>query len=136
MNPESEKPESFGKSTPEHRFAPQYLDLASLLDIPVVAKADSPSGFAGPIQILMRSDKQLVFLTQANTNLPEPLTNLVSLSATTNVVAIGMTNQEPQIKTNLPNAIINTAKLVTKPAVKTAAKQVRADLVDAIIFVK
>lgn len=118
------------------RFAPQYSDLSTLLNIPIVAKTDSPSGFAGPIQILMRSDKQLVFLTPTNTNSPEPLTTLVSASATTNVVAIGMTNQESQIKTNQPNIVANTAKLATKPSAKTAAKQVRADLIDAIIFVK
>jgi hypothetical protein len=126
-----------GKSETAYvRFAPQYLDLPALLSIPVVAKADSPSGFAGPIQILMRSDKQLVFLTPTNTNSPEPFTNLVSSSATTNVVAIGMTNQASQIKTNLPNMVANTTKLATKPAAKMAAKQVRADLIDAIIFVK
>jgi hypothetical protein len=101
-----------GKSETAYvRFAPQYLDLATLLNIPIVAKTDSPSGFAGPIQILMRSDKQLVFLTPNNTNSSELFTNLALSSATTNVVA-------------------------TKLADKTAAKQVRADLVDAIIFVK
>ena len=41
------------------KFAPQNSDLPTLLDIPIVAKTNSPSGFAGPIHILMRSDKQL-----------------------------------------------------------------------------
>ena len=126
-----------GKAETAHvRFAPQYSDMPTLLDIPIVAKTDSPSGFAGPIQILVRSDKQLVFLTPSNTNSPEPFTNLVLSSATTNMVAIGKTNQEPQIKTSLPNIIANTTKLAAKPAAKTAAKQVRADLVDTIILVK
>ena len=118
------------------RLSPQYSDLASLLEIPIVAKTNSPSGFVGPIQILMRSDKQLVFLTSADTNSSEFFANLVSSGTTTNMVVVGTTNQEPQVKTNSPIVVANTPKLATKPIIKTAAKQVRADLVDAIIFIK
>jgi hypothetical protein len=80
--------------------------------------------------------QRLFFLTPSNTNSPQLPTDLVSSKATTNAVVAGTANQSSQVRTNLPTSIKDAPKLATMPSDKLAAKQVRADLVDAIIFVK
>jgi hypothetical protein len=118
------------------KFAPQYSDMPTLLDIPVVAKSGFSSGFAGPVQILIRSDKQLIFLTSTNVNLRESFTNRASSKISTNALPMGTTNHEFQSTKTLTNVVAAATDLRTKPAIDLSAKQVRADLVDAIIFVK
>lgn len=119
------------------RFASQHLELATSLNIPPATNIGVSNGFVGPIEILFRTDKQVTFLNQAEADLPGFFTNDVVVNITTNFIAIVTTNQAKQLTTNTTVQVIkNVTRGTAKNSAKLTAKQIRADLIDAIIFTK
>jgi len=135
------------------KFSAQHQDLPFALRIPATQCFSPSNTFYGPVEILLRSDKELIFLNPAEAVLPDYLTNNVSTNAlvilstnfVTNVVAVmltngtgavaknDVTNWSTTIQTNRLDIITNT---VMKNPIKITAKQVRADIVDAVMFAK
>jgi hypothetical protein len=119
------------------RFASQHLELATSLNIPPATNIGVSNGFVGPIEILFRTDKQVTFLNQAEADLPGFFTNDVVVNITTNFIATVTTNQAKQLTTNTTVQVIkNVTRGTAKNSAKLTAKQIRADLIDAIIFTK
>jgi nitrogenase subunit NifH len=123
------------------------------LNIPVVTNLALSDGFVGPIAILLRSDKEILFLNLADLNSSLYVTNDVVTSMRTNLVATMTTNLAggivsrrtenlrtkaiAQIEVRLQtNVVVNITRNVRMDVPQITAKQLRTDLVDALIFAK
>jgi hypothetical protein len=149
-------PKRFGGGKPETayvKFSPQHSGLATALNIPVVTNLALSDGFVGPIAILLRSDKEILFLNLADLNSSLYVTNDVVTSMRTNMVATMTTNLAggivsrrtenlrtkaiAQIEVRLQtNVVVNITRNVRMDVPQITAKQLRTDLVDALIFAK
>lgn len=141
-------PRQVGGGKPESaylKFSALHSELADSFGIPSATNIYLSSGFVGPVTILLRTDKELILLNNAEQHSPETLTNDMLTSITTNLIPKVVTNEtkllnvvissktETLIKTQL---VYNVARSIIKNPVKMTAKQVRVDLVDAVIFAK
>jgi hypothetical protein len=111
-------PKQVGGGMPEKAFitiSEKHQDLASFLNItdPI---ALATNGVMGPIQIIFRSDKELIFVAYKDPAVVESQTNIITV-AKTNVTTITV-RSKPQTDS------------------QGIAKQIRSDLVDGIIFIK
>jgi hypothetical protein len=145
-----EIPKSAGGGKPETvyiKLSLQNSDVAASMNIPAATNVELLKGFVGPIGVLLRSDKEILFINYADTNSSEYVTNDIVLSITTNLVTLQTTNsadyQTVKHGTRMANQIIatlqtnityNVSKNILKNPIKLTARQVRSDLVDAIIF--
>ena len=135
------------------KFSEQHSQLAFLFNIPAATTFCPSNTFVGPIELLLRSDKELIFVNPAEMRLPDYLTNNITTNLTAYVTSVTITNVSHYPITNgdgkvaqnsvtnllvLPqtNYTQNTTNYVVKNPVKVTARQVRADVVDAIIFAK
>jgi hypothetical protein len=133
-------PKTVGGGQPENaylKFSPEYLDVAKSLNIPVAATIGISTNFFGPVGVLLRSDKEVLFLNYEDQKSNYYTTNWTLASITTNLM--------PGVPTNIPDPSPNIATLhtnfmstiITNAVTNTSrltAKQVRADLIDSIIF--
>jgi hypothetical protein len=145
-------PKSVGGGKPEtayFKFSPQHLDVAASMNIPTATNIGLSSEFMGPVGLLLRSEKEIIFINFGETNSPEYLTNEVLTTTTTNLISVPTTNfssypigkhdltTTPQvtaaISTNVTKNIFNN---IFKNPTKLTARQVRSDLVDSIIFTR
>jgi len=83
------------------RFSPQQHELAQSLNIPVATNLTLGKGFVGPIAVLLRSDKELIFYNYAQTNSTHCLTNEVIPMQSRTLTAT-------QVRTDLIDALIFT----------------------------
>ena len=147
-------PKKMGGGKPETaflRFSSQHPDLALSLNVPDSTNSFT-KGFSGPVAILLRTEKTIVFVNYADYSGPDTLTN-VSTSMTTNSIAgIIATNLQQQSITNIEARLItrylstnivyyftnqvtrSMREEVSKNVAKLAAKEVRSELVDAVVF--
>jgi hypothetical protein len=106
------------------------------------------NGFFGPVTVLLRSEKEIVFVNPAELNLPLFSTNETLISITTNSVVTAVTssavttNYGRMVPTNTITQLIyvtntfNISRAILLNPVRLTAKQLRADLVDALVFAK
>ena len=120
-------PQSIGGGKPEKvllRFSPTKQELGSLLEIPAITNSSGSHVFFGPVSILVRSDNEIFFV------LPDELTRTKSTNIlekhSTNIVNLSSTNSVTNIVQTMETNIIKFTP---------RARQMRADLVDAIIYV-
>lgn len=134
------------------KFSPQHADLVASLKIPAVTNVDLLSGFVGPITVLLRTEKEIIFLNNLELSTPEYTTNEtvtvttnLATAFTTNVLSTVITNKDSTLQTNTTTSIIpvhystnevKTARVGVKNPVRLTAKQVRSELVEAIVFGK
>ncbi|MBI3850104.1 MAG: hypothetical protein HY298_07425 [Verrucomicrobia bacterium] len=126
-------PRQVGGGKPETAFirlSPEHSDIATPLNLVNTNNVAVSNNLFGPVSILLRSEKEIIFVNYAELNRTESVTNVVTnilvnviTNVTTNEVATYETNSIHTLKTN-----------VVKNPTKATAKQLRADLVDAIIF--
>jgi hypothetical protein len=133
-------------------FAPQHADIAALLDVPTVKTLTLTNQLNGPIAILLRTEREIIFVNASELNALEYITNQVSV-LTTNITSTRTTNYTFAVTTNTANVMVTnviakvSSHLATnvltglkantvKNAHKVTAKQVRAEVVDAVIFTK
>src|ERR1017187_2501440 len=145
-------PKSVGGGKPETayiKFSPQNSDIAASLNIPAATSGGLPNGFAGPIGVLFRSDKEVLFVNYADAYSPDYVTNDSVVSIATNITSVQMTNQvvskvgkqetniSNQITASLKtNVVHNIAKNILKASAKLTARQIRSDLIETIIFTR
>lgn len=119
------------------KFDSQHLALPASLNMPVATNVTGISGFFGPVKILFRTDKQIIFLNPDEVNWPAAVTNDAAVDATTNSIVLITTNQLNQRMTNtIVQVSKNVDRSVAGSPAKLAAKQVRGDLIDVIIFTR
>jgi hypothetical protein len=148
-------PRQVGGGKPETaylKFGTNQMELVSSLNLPIITNLPILKGFVGPISILLKSDKEIVFINEAELSLPEFFTN-ETMSVSTNFSTGLVTNfhtsvlthtngiQTTNVVTEVLRArfqtnIVNISKTPIKNLTKLSAKQVRADLLEAIIFSK
>jgi hypothetical protein len=115
------------------KFTQQAADIATLLNLQRVTNYSAErltNGYVGPIAILLRSDKEIIFVDYAELSLSTHLTNVI-----TNYSILLVTNKISVIVTNLSTNVLvrvttNTATTYTtnilKNTVKASARQVSA----------
>ena len=148
----SKIPKSVGGGKPETaylKFGSNHLDVPTSLNIPFATNIGVSSGFVGPIGILLRSDKEILFVNYSEANAADTLTNSVVLNVQTNIGSTIITNAPKGAPATNAVGDINFALLtiiqtnrvtvhenISTNTIKLTARQVRADLVDAIILSK
>jgi hypothetical protein len=125
-------PKSVGGGKPEKAFLhldPQHASLVSALNFSTANQTIPTNNIVGPIGILLHSEKELIFVDYAQLTAAASLTNIV-----TNTVLL--TKLSTGVQTNLiTNSIVNlTTNVVKNPLKFGRAKQVRAEIVDAVIY--
>jgi hypothetical protein len=150
-------PRQFGGGRPETaylKFPPQRNDVAAALNIPPATNSFASNGLFGPVAILLRSEKEMLLVDYAALHAPATLTNL-STSLRTNLIRHVTTNLAGLSATNgasmsiasnqscyafVTNVTTNVDEVVKVTTVKNVqevtGKHVRADLIDAVIFVQ
>ena len=134
------------------RLSAKAPELAQVLNIQFATNVTTSNQLFGPIAILLRSDKEIVFVNDAdlhpsryNTNYVATLVTNIFNVRTTNLTTSISTNQLNQPITNITANVITTFTTNLEKTVRTnilktihkpAAKQVRAELVDAVIFTR
>lgn len=139
-------PKSVGGGRPEVayvKFSNQHPDLAVSLNLPPAVNCGLSNAFFGPVGVLLRSGKEVFLLNYADVKSPENFTNDVVLSIQTNSVPFYETNSSTGIlwvhQTNVvvryrTNLTYNVYKDISKNPTRFTARQVNADLIDAIAF--
>ncbi|HZL77419.1 MAG TPA: hypothetical protein VFC17_01035 [Candidatus Limnocylindrales bacterium] len=124
-------PKSVGGGKPEIayvKFSAQHPELAAALNLPSVTNTGLTNGFFGPIGILLRSEREILFINYADASSPEYLTNEVVLNAVTNSVPVEMTNSiiglfgrraTNVVATFKTNIVYNVSKYILKISGKT-----------------
>jgi hypothetical protein len=144
-------PRAVGGGMPEKAFlkiSDQNLQTFTLLAGATGGHAPLSGGFVGPVSILLRSEKDLFFMDYS---MPSPIRLVTNIAGVriTNIVTRLTTNVQwistpkvgspsaPQVSTNVTSIVTTnfSTNFVSVPATFTAQK-VRADLVDAIIFIR
>jgi ribosomal protein S17E len=131
------------------KLSPQNSDVAASLNIPTATSAGLPNGFVGPIGVLLRSDKEILFVNYADVYSPDYVTNDLIVSIVTNIISSQITNQivgkVGKHETNISNqftvtlktnVVYNVAKNILKAPAKLTARQIRSDLIESIIFTR
>ena len=133
-------PRQLGGGKPEMafiKFSSQHPELAASFKLSTPADSDVPDAFVGPIAILLRTDKEIIFLNDKEINWSDYTTNEVPTGLLrTNVVELLVTNKSKIVTTFQTNVLNQFEAKTSKNNLKMTAKQIRADLVDAIIFSK
>jgi len=114
-------PRSVGGGRPENalvKLGANHTNLIAELNLPTTNIFSNT--LVGPITILFRSDKEIIFLE----NMPKNITNVFT-NITTNVLSNGTTNCLTTLTTNI---VANRAR--------PNAKQIRTELVDSVIFLR
>jgi hypothetical protein len=132
-------PKQVGGGEPEKaylKFSTQNREIAEALNIPPTTNSAKLNGLYGPVAILLRSEKELIFLDYQELNHSEFVTNIQSASIT-NLTYDVTTNKAGEPTTNVVvNVRVNITNYISKYVPALTAKQVQADLVEAIIFQK
>jgi hypothetical protein len=131
------------------KFDKQYSDVPISLGIPSCTNSIISDQFCGPVQLLLRTDKELVFLISSEANTPTAFTNNIITSNFTNILFSIVTNSFVNYSTNghtitvttstqiIHNVITNffsiNPHVILNPT-RMTAKQVRADMVESVIF--
>lgn len=111
----------------------QHQELAHFLDIPDSKNEYTDGGVMGPIKIIIRSDKEVVFINDTELASAEYQTNKTT-SITTNWYSADKNKKVTEaLKTN---TVITITTNMPQAGTHVVAKQIRADLVDGIIFAK
>jgi hypothetical protein len=148
-------PKSVGGGKPETayiRFSSQSHELAESLNISSASNYIPEIGFVGPVGILLRSEKEMIFVKQSDLDSSGYLTNVITTMFPTNVVIsrktnfitsvttpranVFRTNVTPQIVVTLATNGTLVTKLVSRNYGKLTARQIRSEAIDAIIFTK
>ncbi len=147
---------SWGGGKPERayvKFSKSYPELGDSLNLSLVENIPSLKGIFGPVSMLLRSDKELVFVNEAELNLPQIGTNFVFVGLSTNTTSTLVTNGVAPTFTGadklqtqrlagtstllVTNYIhTNVAPVLFVNPARLTAKQVRADAVDVLIYAK
>jgi len=147
---------SWGGGKPEIaylKFGANHSDMASYLGLKYIEGVPPLKGFCGPVSLLLRSDKELVFLNEADkTTSPFAtndagiifVTNTTSILVTnlSNPVVLGVgaktTNEYTLLTTNIDRLTITTnfGKALVPNPVRLTAKQVKMDSIDALVYGK
>jgi hypothetical protein len=130
-------PKQVGGGKPEAaylKFSPERKELAESLNLTPAADANISSGFYGPVAILLRSENEIIFLDYQETNQTRYVTNYVS-GTKTNYTSSIVTNNMGSLTTNVVMALTNNVTpYLSKYEAPKIAKEVQANVVDAIIF--
>jgi len=117
------------------QLAPDHYHLIQTLDLPTTNSVPSTNFLVGPISIVLRSEKELVFVNTADLNAPDTITNLIA----TNRIETAMVKTKHYPGANstyitITNIVPYTITNIVKNSVKVYAKQIRTELIDAIRF--
>jgi hypothetical protein len=146
-------PRQVGGGRPEAAylgFSPEHIALATTMGLQRQANATLGTNFYGPVSILLRTEMELVFMNAAEINAPSQITNRIETSYPTNYVSLMTTNYARFSTTNwlghvasnilpvvtvtqITNIITVKQEFVPNPT-RLTAKQVRTELIDAIVF--
>jgi hypothetical protein len=134
------------------KFSPLHGDLANSFKLASSVGNANADGFVGPLEILLRTDREIIFFNNAEASAADYLTNEMIINTPTNYTSSTATNLIPEVITNGSHRLItNFAPVVSVTTVtnvasvtryiltnstKMSARQIRADVVDAIIFSK
>jgi hypothetical protein len=131
-------PKGVGGGKPENVylvFSSQHCGAAESMNLHKVNNLRSTNSIFGPVGIILKTENEITFINYSELNTPKVFTNGFRLIYTTNlaVTSISHTNSNPAnpISTNIvddtrPNVFYNSGGL--------AARQIRADLIDGIIY--
>jgi hypothetical protein len=135
-------PRGLGGGKPETAYIKLADDAyANMLQLPFANRWPNSNIFVGPIDILFRSDKEIIFINHSAKGLTEYFTNrtgwLVTTNSSTNHVLLGETNQVSTIRETIINEVVTTTtNAIVTATYEVTAKQLPADAVKAIIFTK
>jgi len=124
-------PRSVGGGRPENAFVKlgaNHTNLIAELNLPTTNVFSNT--LVGPIAILFRSDKEIIFIEDTAKTFTNIVTNAV-VNVITNVVTNSATNIIVTYRTNFSTTLTTN---ITRNVIRPSAKQIRADLVDAVIF--
>jgi len=135
-------PKRVGGGKPETAFimiSKEHQEVVAFLNIPDSIQEYS-NGVMGPIDIIIRSDKDIIFIKHAKPDAVENQTNHV-VSTETNLQKVApinlSTGKVSDITKNIRTNVVEATTTNISEGISTVyAKQIRADLVDGIIFVK
>ncbi len=126
-------PREVGGGKPEVAFiraSPQHRELLSALGVGQTNMPGNSNALFGPVAILIRSEKEILFLNSADLDAPAYLTNVVTnlaFSVTTNM----STNR---VTTYTTNTVTKMATNVVRNRIRPSARQIRSDLVEGMVF--
>jgi hypothetical protein len=135
------------------KFSTNHTDLAKSLNIPVATNLPFLDAFYGPVSIIYKSDKEVLIVNEAEAALPTSLTNKMVQFIPTNGPVGLRTNFDFVVTTNPAGQIITNQNARIEPVfgptnfmkisygqvpnpVRLTAKQLRAELLDAIVYGK
>jgi len=124
-------PRSVGGGRPENaivKLGANHTNLIAELNLPTTNVFSNT--LVGPIAILFRSDKEIIFIEDTAETMTNVVTNAV-VNVITNVVTNSATNVIVTYQTNFNTKL--TTNVIRNP-IRPTAKQIRADLIDAVIF--
>jgi len=140
-------PKSIGGGRPATayiKFSDAGKDLGRDIGLPLVTNRNLLNGFYGPVSVLKATEKEIVIVNAAEANLKEFQAFTISTTGITNFVKAGdgAINIGPVPRIVGTNTVGEFSKTIggytndPPNPVKMTAKQIRADLVNAIIYVK
>jgi hypothetical protein len=116
-------------------FSDEHCGVAKSMNLLAVQNHLSTNVLFGPVGIILKADNEITFLNYSEMNIPQSFTNGMHLSYVTNLIAINLnqTNREKSqiIITNIVN---DTLTNIFYNSGGLAARQIRADLIDGVIY--